>query len=263
MNADEKTREKKRVLGDEWENWNENLDEGRIYDENTVLFMIFATSALMFLMVVAGIVLYMIEPRLALIHPLLVQSARLITFVILGLFIFGAILILSSVYTGKSFLISTRLGQAAAAKLLPVALAIAQRLGISRDRLGNSFVKFSNAIVRATHKPCEGKTIILLPRCLNTDLKKEVHSLGEKANVGVFTVGGGGAARKIILKERPSSVIGVACERDLISGIQDVSPKMTTIGITNKRPEGPCLNTVIDLDDVKKAIQTLTGKRID
>ncbi len=90
-----------------------------------------------------------------------------------------------------------------------------------------------------------------------------MQSLGEKTNVGVFTVGGGGAARKIILKERPSSVIGVACERDLISGIQDVSPKITTIGITNKRPEGPCLNTIIDLDDIRKAIQTLTGKTID
>ncbi len=135
MTTGKNTQDKKRVLGDEWKNWNENLDEGTLYDENTVLFMIFATAAVMFLMAVTGIILYMVEPRLALIHPLLVIAARLATGTIIGLFILGAILIISTVYTGRNFFISTRFGQMAISGMLPIALTIAQKLGISRDRL--------------------------------------------------------------------------------------------------------------------------------
>ena len=43
----------------------------------------------------------------------------------------------------------------------------------------------------------------------------------------------------------------------------DVATKMPTLGITNKRPEGPCKNTVVNLDEVKKAIETFTGKSLE
>ena len=67
----------------------------------------------------------------------------------------------------------------------------------------------------------------------------------------------------MIRTERPSAVIGVACERDLISGIRDVSPLLPTIGITNQRPEGPCKNTLIDMDALRRAIETFTGESCD
>lgn len=252
-----------RVLGDEWLNWAGTLDESKTYDENAKLFAIYATIAVLILLGCLGISLYMIEPRLQLLHPALVYIARAVAILIISAFIICGMLIVTSVFTGKNLLFHTRLGQIAASRILPLTLVIARRLGISRDRLGNSFVTFSNAIVKASHKPGNGKTIILLPRCLKAELKKEVNIIAERANIGVFTTGGGGQARKIIIQERPSAIIGVACERDLISGIHDVAPKMPTFGVTNKRPEGPCKNTLIDLDEVKKAIETLTGKSID
>ena len=252
-----------RVLGDEWLNWTGTLDESKTYNETAKLFTIYATIAVLILLGCLGIILYMIEPRLQLLHPALVYIARVSAIFTISAFIICGILIITSVFTGKNLLFHTRLGQIAASKILPMTLAIARRLGISRDRLSNSFVSFSNAIVKASHKPGNGKTIILLPRCLKADLKKEVKILAERANIGVFTAGGGGQARNIIIKERPSAVIGVACERDLISGIHDVVPKMPTFGVTNKRPEGPCKNTLVDLEEVKKAIETLTGKSLD
>ncbi len=259
----EKPSKPDRVLGDEWVSWTGNLDESITYNETAKLFTVCATVAILILLGSLGIILYMIEPRLNQLHPMFVYIARAVITFIIAVFTLLGILTITSVFTGKNLLHNSKIGQIAATRILPFALAIAQRLGISRDRLGSSFVIFSNAVVSASHKPGSGKTIILLPRCLKAELKKEVHDMGKLANIGVFTTTGGGQARKIIIKEHPTAVIGVACERDLISGIHDVAPKMPTLGITNKRPEGPCKNTLIDLEDLKKAIKTLTGKSLD
>jgi len=254
---------KDRKLGDEWENWTGDLDESMTYNETAALFTVFASIAMIVLLSCIGFILYMIEPRLALLHPVWVLTARSVTVVISLTAVGLSLLIITSVFTGINVLIDTRVGQVTASRILPVALAIARRMGISRDRLGNSFVAFSNAIVRARKKPVEGKTIVLIPRCLNAETKKEVKAMCEHAGIGVFSATGGGQARQIIRNERPAAVIGVACERDLVSGIRDVVPKLPTLGVANKRPEGPCKNTVIDINELKKAIETLTGVPID
>jgi hypothetical protein len=49
-------------------------------------------------------------------------------------------------------------------------------------------------------------------------------------------------------------VIGVACERDLLSGIRDVRHKLSVLGITNTRPNGPCRDTQIDLAELEGAL---------
>jgi len=259
----EKLEKRDRMLGDEWENWTGDLDESKEYNETAALFTWYAGIALAVTLLFFAFVLYMIEPRLELIHPAVLFTARIATAVIILLSAGWSVLMAVSVFTGKNLIFHTRTGQVTAARFLPFAIAAGRRLGISRDRIGNSFVSFSNAIVRATYKPDSGKTIILLPRCLKSDLKQEVRELAARADVEVFTATGGGQARKIIREQRPSAVIGVACERDLMSGINDVAPKMPTMGVTNKRPEGPCKNTLIDLNELKKAIETFTGKSLD
>lgn len=252
-----------RVLGDEWEDWRGGLDESPAYDETARLFTIYASAAVVILSAIIGAVLYLIEPRLHMIAPMLVYLARGISIAATILILLVSALMIISVFTGRSLFLNTRFGQFAASRIHPLAFSVASRLGISRDRLANSFVAFSNAIVRASYTPAGGKTIILLPRCLSAEQRREIHDLGQKAGVGVFTATGGGQARKVILQERPSSVIGVACERDLISGIRDVAPKLPTIGVPNKRPEGPCKNTLVDLAEIRRAIQTFTGKEIE
>ena len=87
--------------------------------------------------------------------------------------------------------------------------------------------------------------------------------LAQRAGIETFTASGGGQARKIISEQRPTAIIGVACERDLMSGIHDVAPKMPTLGVTNKRPDGPCKNTIVDIEKLRKAIETLTGVLLD
>ncbi|MDP2982517.1 MAG: DUF116 domain-containing protein [Candidatus Latescibacter sp.] len=252
-----------RKLGDEWEDWTGDLDESISYEETASLFILYGSLALLLILACLGLVLYMIEPRLHLINPVFVFAAQTIT-VLLILVIAGlGTMVIVSAFTGRNLFFHSRLGQVAASRILPLALTIARRLGISRDRLGNSFVIFSNALVKASHKPGAGKTIILIPRCLKAEMRKEVQELGNRAGVGVFIATGGGEARQVIRQERPSAVIGVACERDLISGISDVASTIPAMGICNKRPEGPCKNTLINLDDLKKAIETLTGVKFE
>ncbi len=251
-----------RLLGDEWENWSGDLDESRIYNENAGLFTLFSGCAVLILLVALVFILYMIEPRLNSLHPLLVSVARVITMLVMVTMLVTTALIAISVFTRRNVVLNTRMGQLAAARIYPLASAIARKMGISRDRIGNSFVRFSNSIVQATYHQNGGKTIILMPRCLKPEIKNMIKELGEQVGIGVFSATGGGQARKIILRERPSSVIGIACERDLVSGISDVSPKMPTIGIVNKRPEGPCKNTLINIDELKDAISTFTGKQM-
>ena len=252
-----------RILGDEWENWTGELDESLTYRETATLFAIFAGVALAVVLVGLAFAFYMIEPRLFILHPMLVGVVGVVTGLVIAASGVFALLLILSVFTGKNLVFYGRMGQVAAARILPLTISIARRLGISRDRLGNSFVNFSNAIVRASYRPGKGRPVIILPRCLTPALKKEVTELGGQAGIGVFTATGGGQARKIIREERPSAVIGVACERDLLSGIADVAPKLPTIGVTNQRPEGPCKNTLVDMGELKRAIETLTGVHLD
>ena len=65
-------------------------------------------------------------------------------------------------------------------------------------------------------------------------------------------------ARRIVVKKRPEIIIGVACERDLTSGIQDSYP-VPVFGILNQRPFGPCYDTDVDLELVENGLITFLG----
>ncbi|MDK2835430.1 MAG: uncharacterized protein PWP21_207, partial [Thermosediminibacterales bacterium] len=60
-------------------------------------------------------------------------------------------------------------------------------------------------------------------------------------------------ARKYVNEFKPDAIVAIACERDLSSGIQDTYP-IPVLGVLNKRPEGPCMNTRVDLEKVEAAI---------
>ena len=86
-------------------------------------------------------------------------------------------------------------------------------------------------------------------------------ALSEKYHVPVSVATGGTLARKIVVEKKSEIIIGVACERDLTSGIQDSYP-IPVLGVLNRRPFGPCLNTDVDLELVEKGILTLLGSGV-
>ncbi len=50
--------------------------------------------------------------------------------------------------------------------------------------------------------------------------------------------------------------MAIACERDLMSGIQDVYP-LPAVGVLNIRPNGPCFNTKVDMAEVRATIESV------
>lgn len=162
--------------------------------------------------------------------------------------------------------------------LFPIVTYIASMLKISKDEMRRVYIKLNNEYIYSGKYNFDAEDIIILiPHCVQNNSCKlkitndidncnrcglcsvnDLVELKNKQNVKVFVATGGTLARKIIVDNKPEAVIAVACERDLTSGVQDVS-KIPVLGVFNKRPNGPCFNTGIDIEDVENAIKFLRG----
>ncbi|MBN2288278.1 MAG: DUF116 domain-containing protein [Candidatus Glassbacteria bacterium] len=245
-----------RKLGDEWTDWNGNLEASAVsLDEDRRVFIGFAFLCLAAMILAAVFVSYMIYPRLAGWHHLLAELTMLLLAVFsLALVLWFAAFALPLVF-GKRPRLRLDFVQKSLNLLVPLTIGLGSRFGISRDRMGNSFIKVSNALVRSARiNTGQGPLLMLLPRCLTGPVRKEVQALAGRYDCLVHTVPGGELARQLIRQHRPSRIIAVACERDLVSGIQDVSAVVPTYAIPNCRPEGPCKNTLVDLRRIEEAL---------
>lgn len=248
-----------RALGDEWADW--DGQGGTTIREGKNLFLSFAGVVLLFTDLLICFFIYMIAPRLTAWAPWLPSAAwgAAGLFIAITGFLFVALAATSS--SERNLIPLKR----SVGPLLDLVFSRAFRLGtlagISRDRMGHSFVLVSNSVARAM-KPAgrQEKLLILLPRCLAKEELVAINALKEKYPLEIHTVSGGELARKKVRELRPTAVIGVACERDLVSGIRDVSQKISVIGIPNQRPEGPCRNTRIDMSELTRAIEFYVGQ---
>lgn len=163
--------------------------------------------------------------------------------------------------------------------LFPIITAIAKIMGISKNEIRKVYIKLNNKYIYSNSYNLKHEDILILtPHCIqnhNCKLKvtNEVENCKQcgKCNVGdlvrlkkdknvkVFVATGGTLARKIIIDNNPKAVIAVACERDLTSGVQDIN-KIPVLGVFNKRPNGPCVDTSININEVKDAIEFFTSK---
>lgn len=244
-----------RALGDEWADWDGKASENNT-EEGRGLFLFF-TFAIVVLIDAAFLLLYYLtSPRLAEFHLVL---PKLVLWLAIFWIFASSVLYLQLLLTvnfGRNFFFIKSQIYFLFDLVFTRVFKLSKVLRISRDRMGNSFVKVSNAVVRAVSRGIKDKKLmILLPRCLTKENLLELNSLKEKYPIEVFTVSGGELARKKVKEFCPSAIIGVACERDLVSGIRDVGSKIPVIGIPNKRPKGPCKDTVVDIGEITKAVE--------
>lgn len=108
-------------------------------------------------------------------------------------------------------------------------------------------IQINDCQIRLTHN------IFNCKRCGRCEVK-DLIGIAEEYQLNLFVATGGTLARKIVMEARPEAIVAVACERDLSSGVVDTFP-MPVLGIPNERPNGPCLNTRVDLAQVKAAIE--------
>jgi hypothetical protein len=92
-------------------------------------------------------------------------------------------------------------------------------------------------------------------------LKQRIDTIAHEYDCEIFTAGGGESARRRIAESRPSAVIGIACERDLVSGVRDVFPLIPVLAIPNVRPQGPCKETKVDIGKVEEAVKFFVSPR--
>ena len=84
----------------------------------------------------------------------------------------------------------------------------------------------------------------------------ELLSLARKYGCQFIIVTGGTLARLMVKKAKPNAIIAIACERDLVSGMQDVFP-IPVLGVLNERPYGPCCNTRVNMETIEHMVEQL------
>lgn len=216
--------------------------------------------------------LALISAWLPVIFGLLITAA----IVLVGIGIVGIVL---AIWGVKTLPVFQNLAWTAVNLLFPTAIRLGRLFDVEKERIEQSFIEVSNHLVKQKQivVPPE-KLMILTPHCIQNDncLYKitrdtancqrcgkcqvdDLLTLAETYGVKVAIVTGGTMARRAIQTMRPKAVLAIACERDLTSGIQDVFP-LPVVGILNERPCGPCCNTRVSIERVKRAIEDFLGK---
>lgn len=158
--------------------------------------------------------------------------------------------------------------------LFPLIVLLGKVFSISRRRIENSFVHINNRLIGIRKMRVLPKDLLVIsPHCLQlaSCKNKITYDVNNCQRCGGCTVGamltmakklgfnfavvtGGTLARRLVKQVRPKLILAIACERDLASGIADVYP-LPAVGVLNIRPFGPCYNTTVDIDEVRKMIE--------
>ncbi|MCU0723079.1 MAG: DUF116 domain-containing protein [Planctomycetes bacterium] len=246
-----------RKLGDEWEDWSGDPGECEaVLREGKGKFVLFA---FVLLVLTAGALfglLYMVYPRLESFDPRVGLAAAVA--VCAGVATAGLwfLLFWLSLLLERNLLPASGRVGLAIAFFAPRVIWLGQRFGISRDRMGSSFVKVCNCLIKVARiAQGKGDVLVLLPRCLSKEVRPKILEVCERYGCRVETVAGGEAARAAVKRIRPRGIVAVACERDLVTGLRDVVAAFPAVGVANRREEGPCKNTTVDLAEFEETLR--------
>jgi uncharacterized protein len=147
-------------------------------------------------------------------------------------------------------------------------------ISVRNDNAWEKFIDLNNAMIRKRNFSfAPNEVLVILPHCLQKNkcdlritndiencrecgicniaqIKKLLSEYGVKGRV----VTGGTLARMVAKEETPKGIVAVACPHDLAEGISLVHPT-PVYGVLNERPEGPCINTVVDVEKIRKGIE--------
>ncbi|QZY57123.1 DUF116 domain-containing protein [Crassaminicella profunda] len=247
--------------------------------KNNILFIKMLFLLVFLFVFIAFLSLYLVESSNIVLYKI-VLNIILIGATFISCFIFINLMMIVKLLNGKkvsSF--SRRWLQFSLRYIYINIINLAQLLRLDKSKIRSAFSELNNQLILLSNIHVKSEEIlILLPHCLqksscphkitsNIDNCKrcglcdidQLIALKEKYHTKLFVATGGTLARKIIKETKPKAIIAVACERDLSSGIMDVK-RLPVMGILNERPEGPCVNTRVNLKDVEKTIQYFIGE---
>jgi hypothetical protein len=237
-----------RRLGHEWDEWDGRpLPNRGDYDSSPILFFGWSAAALAAALAAGALLLYLLGPRLALLHPsvpAVLWAGLALTAALL--WAWWAVLLVS--YSSGRALLPERLAERGPfLRLMRLTSRVAERFG-RRDWVENAAVKIYNALALLRgRKVGKGELLLLIPRCLSKETLDGVLGVAGRYGVPVFVATRGQLARRVIRERRPRAVVAVACERDMVSGLHDVAGKVPVLGLTMTLPSGPCKDALLDL----------------
>lgn len=161
----------------------------------------------------------------------------------------------------------------------PAIFFICRIFKVDKEKIERFILNCNTKLVTLKNiKVSPSQILILLPRCIQNsecinkvtidieNCKKcgkcqiaEIINIGKNKGVKIAVATGGSIARKIVTDIKPKAIIAVACERELFTGVSDTG-NLPVMAVVNIRPYGPCINTGVDMNQVKSAIEFFTGR---
>ncbi len=239
------------------------------------LYLSLLLASLLLVLVITGIIWFLMKQDSILSQVALYTILALLAllFIVLGM---GFLSIVIMIIRSKSIPSLDNVSRLVNEMLFPLTILVGRCIGINQEKILRSYIAVNNNLVKSKKLILTGKQImILLPHCLQDSdcphkITMDIHNckqcgkcciselieIGSKYNAVLKVATGGTLARKFIEDIHPAGVIAVACERDLALGIQD-SGTMPVYGVLNCRPNGPCINTNVDMQKVDQALQMI------
>ena len=245
-----------RRLGHEWDEWDGRpLPNAGDFSAPPGLFFRYAALAIgVGFAAVAGVV-YLLAPRLALVHPMLPATLARAVAAGLALAILWLGVILLSFY-GRVALLPERLLERGPYLRLMSLSSLVARAFRRRDWVEHAAIDVYNTLAeRRRRRVGKGELLVLIPRCLSKQALDGVLSIAGRYEVPVFVATRGQLARRVIRERRPRAVVAVACERDMMTGLRDVAGKLPVLGLTMQLPNGPCRDAVLDLPQMEEWVR--------
>lgn len=253
---------KDRKLGHEWADWNGRVCMNTAYlsESPHLILQVLSIATLIFIWLPAAIfggaalvissLLGNIVPG-AIIAGLLIAAALVPTAALMELFI--------SWKTGRCRYPFSRLRRHMC-RITVWLYPLVERFGISRDRLGASAITLSNALtLNEGVKKHSKRILVLAPRCLANYHKREIREMADERGLEIHIAPTGRSAREKVIEVRPTAIIAIACQRDLVSGVRDIHEKIAVLSIELKMPAGPCKDTFIALGDLQRAFDSFAS----
>ncbi|MEJ2745905.1 MAG: DUF116 domain-containing protein [bacterium] len=244
-----------------------------------ILYVSLAFATCLIFTLVAWLLAYLLSPALAAWHPL---AARIVFPALVAPFVAGALFFFSEAISfsmGRDYLafIPFAMRRALVMPLFPFCRLLGGLLGRSAEAVSASCIAFNNRIARGARQGRKkGGLLVLLPRCIqHSECTQQIiddvasckrcgkcaiarlMDLMESHAFTMVVVAGGERAKEIVADLSPSGVIAVACESELVKGLQAIS-RIPVIAVPNRRPKGPCRDTVIDLEEFERILISTT-----
>lgn len=245
-----------RRLGHEWDEWDGRPlpDQGN-YDSAPRLFFGWSAATIGLMGIAAALFLYLLAPRLALIHPAVPRLLWIGWGVALAGLVLWWLLLALAYGSGKPILPERLAERGPLLRLMGLTSRVATRFG-RREWVENAAVKVYNALALVrSRKVGKGELLLLIPRCLSKETLDGVLGIAGKYGVPVFVATRGQLARRVIRERRPRAVVAVACERDMVSGLHDVAGKVPVLGLTMTLPSGPCKDARLNLGQLEEWVK--------